>query len=190
VTPSPSACCRRSMPPAATPNCWRDQRQVAGSSLASRLSSRSEYHKVQARRLVRVYHLTRVKYAYGKPAECWLASERTDACREMMTISDLAAETAPAVSAPAHEAARGQVIYITEHGQRIAAIVPAELAAVLERLNADQLDALAEAMSGAPELEDLAELIEDLADRAAVLESRADPGPGTPWEVLKAEAGL
>jgi antitoxin (DNA-binding transcriptional repressor) of toxin-antitoxin stability system len=110
--------------------------------------------------------------------------------REMMTISDLAAESTPAVAAPARDAARGQVVYITEHGQRIAAIVPAELAAVLERLNADQLDALAEAIGGDPELEDLAELMEDLADRAAVLESRGDSGPGTPWEVLKTEVGL
>jgi hypothetical protein len=27
-------------------------------------------------------------------------------------------------------------------------------------------------------------------ERAAVLESRADPGPGIPWEQVRADAGL
>jgi hypothetical protein len=36
------------------------------------------------------------------------------------------------VTAAAHDAARGKVVYLTEHGERLAAIVPAELAAELE----------------------------------------------------------
>jgi hypothetical protein len=38
--------------------------------------------------------------------------------------------------------------------------------------------------------EDTPELAEDLADRAAAMASRADPGPTTSWKELKAEAGI
>lgn len=102
-------------------------------------------------------------------------------------MSELAVENAPDVAAPAHEAASGQVIYITEGGNRVAGIVPAEAAAILERLTANELEDLATAaeMAGLP----AARLIEDLADRAAVLESRADGGPGINWNELKAETG-
>lgn len=78
-------------------------------------------------------------------------------------MSELALEDTPAVADAAHEAAGGQVVYITEHGQRLAAIVPAEYAA---------------------------ELAEDLADAQAARESLADPGDNIPWEQVKAEAGL
>lgn len=104
-------------------------------------------------------------------------------------MSELAVENTPGVAAPAHEAAGGHVVYITERGERVAAIVPAEIAAVLERLSADELDELSAAAESAG-LRAMAELLEDLADRAAVLESRAEPGPGIPWEQVKAEAGL
>jgi antitoxin (DNA-binding transcriptional repressor) of toxin-antitoxin stability system len=102
-------------------------------------------------------------------------------------MSELAVENAPDMAAPAHEAANGQVIYITEGGNRVAGIVPAEAAAILERLTANELEDLAEAaeQAGLP----AARLIEDLADRAAVLESRTDPGPGMSWEQLKSETG-
>ena len=92
-------------------------------------------------------------------------------------MSDLAVENAPAVAASAHEAARGQVVYITEHGTRLAAIVPAAIAAELERLSPDELT----------------ELLEDFADAAAAREARAsiDAGePLIPWEQVKAEADL
>jgi antitoxin (DNA-binding transcriptional repressor) of toxin-antitoxin stability system len=95
----------------------------------------------------------------------------------MITISDLAAETVPAVAASAHEAARGQVVYITEHGQRLAAIVPAEFAEILERLTPEQAR----------------ELLDDLADAADIRAARAarEAGePVIPWEQAKAEAGL
>jgi antitoxin (DNA-binding transcriptional repressor) of toxin-antitoxin stability system len=104
-------------------------------------------------------------------------------------MSELAVEDTPAVAEPAREAASGQVVYITEHGQRVAGIVSAELAAALERLSADDLEEAAAAAAGAGH-EDAAEFLEDLADRAAVLESRADPRPGIPWEQIKAETGL
>lgn len=92
-------------------------------------------------------------------------------------MSDLPVENAPAVAESAHEAARGQVVYITEHGRRLAAIVPAAIAAELERLSPDEL----------------AGLLEDFADAAAAREARAsiDAGePLIPWEQTKAEAGL
>jgi hypothetical protein len=61
--------------------------------------------------------------------------------------------------------ARGQVVYITEGGTRMAAIVPAAIAAELERLTPDEL----------------AEPLEDFADAAAACGARAlTPGAPTP----------
>lgn len=104
-------------------------------------------------------------------------------------MSELAVEGSPAIADAAHEAADGQVVYITEHGKRVAGIVSAELAAALERMSADELEDMATAAAEAG-YEVGAEFLEDLADRAAVLASRAEPGPGIPWEQVKAEAGL
>lgn len=81
------------------------------------------------------------------------------------------------VAAAARDASRGHVIYLTEHGERLAVIVPAELGPQLERLSP----------------EELAELLEDFADAAAAREARAsieDGEPLIPWEQVKAEAGL
>lgn len=92
-------------------------------------------------------------------------------------MSELAVENAPAVAASAHEAASGQVIRITEHGELIAAIVPAAIADMLERLSPDGL----------------AELLEDFADAAVAREARASIKAGEPvipWEEIKTEAGL
>ncbi len=104
-------------------------------------------------------------------------------------MSNLAVESAPDIAAAAYEAACGQVVYITEHGNRVAGIVPLELAAILERLTTDEFDELAAAASLAG-LTNAAALMEDLADRAGVLESRAEPGAGVPWEQLKVEASV
>ncbi len=92
-------------------------------------------------------------------------------------MSELAVENAPGMAAPVHEAARGQVVYITEGGMRVAAIVPAALAAELERLTPAQLG----------------ELLEDFADAAAARAARAAVDSGEPlvsWDEVKAEAGL
>lgn len=92
-------------------------------------------------------------------------------------MTDLAVETAPAVAEPAHEAARGQVVYITEGGMRVAAIVPAALAAELERLTPEQLG----------------DLLEDFADAATAREARAAIDSGEPlisWDEVKAETDL
>jgi antitoxin (DNA-binding transcriptional repressor) of toxin-antitoxin stability system len=92
-------------------------------------------------------------------------------------MSDVPVESMPGVAAPAHEAARGQIVYITEHGERLAAIVPAAIAAELERLSPDEV----------------AGLLEDFADAAAAREARASVEAGEPlipWEQIKAEAGL
>ena len=101
-------------------------------------------------------------------------------------MSDLAVENAPDVAAPVDEAANGQVIYITKGGRRVAAVVPASLAAALEQLTADELDELA-GLTDEARHPGLVKLLEDLADRAAVLESRADPGPGILLDELEAE---
>jgi antitoxin (DNA-binding transcriptional repressor) of toxin-antitoxin stability system len=77
-------------------------------------------------------------------------------------MSELPVEDTRGIAGAAHDAARGQVVYITEHGHRLAAIVPAELAAEIE---------------------------EDLADAADARDALAEPGE-IPWEQVKAEAGL
>ena len=60
----------------------------------------------------------------------------------------------------AHEAGRGQIVYITEHGNRVAGIVPVELAAILDRLTTDDQLAAAAELAG---LTSAAGLMEDLA---------------------------
>ena len=47
-------------------------------------------------------------------------------------MSELPLDDGPDISAAAHGAARGHVVYLTEHGERLAAIVAAEFAAALE----------------------------------------------------------
>jgi prevent-host-death family protein len=59
-------------------------------------------------------------------------------------MSELHVEDTRGVAEAAHEAARGEVVYITEHGRRLAAIVPAGMAAEIEEDLADARDALAE----------------------------------------------
>lgn len=73
--------------------------------------------------------------------------------------------------------------------ERVAAIVNADVAAVLEQLSAEELDEMSAAAADAG-LENIAGLLEDLADRAAALKSLADPGEDIPLEQVKAEAGL
>jgi hypothetical protein len=74
-------------------------------------------------------------------------------------MSEIPLDHAPGdVAAAAHDAAQGRVVYLTEHGQRLAAIVPAELAAELENLTP----------------EEFRELLEDFADAQAARESLAE----------------
>ena len=79
------------------------------------------------------------------------------------------------VTAAARKAARGRFTYLTEHGTRLAAIVPADLAAELEHLTPGEL----------------ADLLEDFADAAearealAEIEAGAEPIPAEQvWEEL------
>lgn len=81
------------------------------------------------------------------------------------------------VTEAAHDAARGQVVYLTEHGERLAAIVPAELAVELENLTPAQFR----------------ELLEDFADAQAAREALAEVEAGAepvPAEQVWAELGL
>jgi antitoxin Phd len=81
------------------------------------------------------------------------------------------------VTDAAHDAARGQVVYLTERGERLAAIVPAELAAELENLTPQQFR----------------ELLEDFADAQAAREALAEVDAGAkpvPAEQVWAELGL
>jgi hypothetical protein len=92
-------------------------------------------------------------------------------------MSDLPVEVAPDVASAAHEAAGGQVVYLTEHGERLAAIVPAEFAAALDGLTP----------------EEAASLLEDLADVADARASLAELGAGAepvPAERVWAELGI
>jgi antitoxin (DNA-binding transcriptional repressor) of toxin-antitoxin stability system len=89
-------------------------------------------------------------------------------------VSQLPLEDVPGAADAAHEAARGQVVYITEHGERLAAIVPAEFAAVLEGMTPDQAR----------------ELLEDLADTAVARQALQEPGDDIPAGQVWAELGL
>jgi hypothetical protein len=86
-------------------------------------------------------------------------------------------EASREVADAAHDAARGQVVYLTEHGERLAAIVPAELAAELEHLSPQEFR----------------ELLEDFADAQAARESLAEVEAGAeplPAEQVWTELGL
>jgi antitoxin (DNA-binding transcriptional repressor) of toxin-antitoxin stability system len=88
-------------------------------------------------------------------------------------MSEIPLDEAPSeVSVAAHDAAHGQVVYLTEHGQRLAAIVPAEIAAEMESM--------------APEA--FLEMLEDFADAHAARQALAEGGAPVPWEQVKAEA--
>jgi antitoxin (DNA-binding transcriptional repressor) of toxin-antitoxin stability system len=89
-------------------------------------------------------------------------------------MSELPVDGSPGVAGAARAAARGHVVYLTEHGQRLAAIVPAEFAEALEGMSE----------------QDARELLEDLADAAAAREALSEPGESVPWEQVRAEAGL
>ena len=89
-------------------------------------------------------------------------------------MSEMPVDAAPGFADAAHEAARGQVVYLTERGERLAAIVPAEFAAALEGMS----------------LEEGREFLEDLADAVAARQAMEEPGESVPWEQIKSEAGL
>ena len=54
------------------------------------------------------------------------------------------------IAAAARAAARGQIVYLTEHGERLAAIVPPEFAAEMEDLSPDEVLELLDDLGGAP----------------------------------------
>jgi hypothetical protein len=85
-------------------------------------------------------------------------------------MSELPVDTAPGVAEAADEAARGEVVYLTRNGQRLAAIVPAEFASVLEGI------APGEAR----------EVREDLAGPATAGQELTEPGKSISWEQVEA----
>ena len=89
-------------------------------------------------------------------------------------MSELPVDGTPGVAGAARDAARGHVVYLTERGERLAAIVPAEFAEALEGMSE----------------QDARELLEDLGDAAAARQALAEPGESVPWEQVRAEAGL
>ena len=89
-------------------------------------------------------------------------------------MSELPLDDEPGISAAARNAARGHVVYLTEHGERLAAIVPAEFAAALEGMTPEQAR----------------ELVEDLADSAAARRALDEPGDDIPADQVAAELGL
>ena len=105
-------------------------------------------------------------FAVGQPVQLWPGYPEV--------MSELPVDGTPGVAGAARDAARGHVVYLTERGERLAAIVPAEFAEALEGMSE----------------EDARELLEDLADAAAARQALAEPGESVPWEQVKAEAGL
>lgn len=93
-------------------------------------------------------------------------------------MSELPLDDVPAAADAAQEAASGQVVYLVgHHGERLAGIVPAEFAALLERMTPEQARTL------------FAEL-EDAADIRAARAIREKGEPVIPWDQAKAEADL
>jgi antitoxin (DNA-binding transcriptional repressor) of toxin-antitoxin stability system len=85
------------------------------------------------------------------------------------------------VTAAAHDAAGGQIVYLTEHGQRLAAIVPADMAAELEKLTPEQFRELREDFADA----------QDAREALAEIEAGARPVPAAQvWAELGLEADL
>lgn len=80
-------------------------------------------------------------------------------------MSELAADESPAFADAAREAARGKVVHITVHGERLAAIVPESALDVLRA----------------------AEDAEDAAEADAAMD---EPGGDVPWEQVRAELDL
>jgi hypothetical protein len=89
-------------------------------------------------------------------------------------MSELPLDDLPGVAGAAHDAARGQVVYLTEHGERLAAIVPAEFATALEGMTPDEAR----------------ELLEDLADVATARQALTEPGDDIPAEQVWTELGI
>ncbi len=89
-------------------------------------------------------------------------------------MSELPLDDGPGISAAARDAARGHIVYLTEHGERLAAIVPAEFAAVLDDMAPEQAR----------------EWLEDLADAAAARRALEEPGDDIPGDQVWAELGL
>lgn len=54
------------------------------------------------------------------------------------------------IAAVARAAARGEIVYLTEDGQRLAAVVPPELAAELEDLSPEEVLGLLADVAGEP----------------------------------------
>jgi antitoxin (DNA-binding transcriptional repressor) of toxin-antitoxin stability system len=72
------------------------------------------------------------------------------------------------IAAAARAAAQGEIIYLTEHGQRLAAVVPPEFAAELEDLSPEEV------------LDLLADLTHDQGVGESSGGSEADPQPTDP----------
>jgi antitoxin (DNA-binding transcriptional repressor) of toxin-antitoxin stability system len=87
-------------------------------------------------------------------------------------MSELPLDDEPGIGISA--AARGHVVYLTEHGERLAAIVPAEFAAALEGMTPEQAR----------------ELVEDPAGAAAARRALHEPGDDIPADQVWAELGL
>lgn len=82
-----------------------------------------------------------------------------------LTVTQVRDDLAPVVSRAQYA---GGITYMTRHGKRAAAIVPAEAAELLERLQA-------------------AEDAEDIRDARKALTEIAAGAPTTPWSTLRAE---
>jgi antitoxin (DNA-binding transcriptional repressor) of toxin-antitoxin stability system len=78
-------------------------------------------------------------------------SPRGFSCAYIRGVREIPLDQAPSeIAAAARAAARGQIVYLTEHGERLAAIVPPEFAAEIEDLSPDEVLELLDDLSGAP----------------------------------------
>ncbi len=93
---------------------------------------------------------------------------REFSCAYIRGVREIPLDQAPSeIAAAARAAARGQIVYLTEDGERLAAIVPPEFAAEMEDLSPDEVLELLDDLSGAP------------AVGESSSDTDADPGPMT-----------
>jgi excisionase family DNA binding protein len=125
----------------------------------------------------RVGHRVDSPKSAGRPSLVPSAPAARDA-KQVPATRDVSLDEHPDLAVIARQAAdRGQVVYLTEHGERLAAVVPAEVAVELTALDDHER----------------AELLTELLDAAAArrgLEAIASGEPIVPWEDVKARLEL
>jgi excisionase family DNA binding protein len=108
----------------------------------------------------------------------WLIDLAADGPKRPVVTRGVSLDEHPELAAIARRAAdSGEIVYLTQHGEQLAAIIPPEVAAALITLGDDEHGDL------------LTDLV-DAENARRTLESIADGEPVVPWEEVKARLEL